>query len=68
MDIYSVFATIVKANILLQDKLFPSSISADFIFMFILQQVKLCIIYIIYPLLSAFFFLLLLKKYDDMNW
>lgn len=37
MDIiYSVFATIVKANILLQDKLFPASVdSIDY--MYILQ-------------------------------
>lgn len=66
MDIiYSVFATIVKANILLQNKLFPASVD----FMNISQQVILFIV-LIFCIVLVFLliqFEKFIKCYVDIN-
>ncbi len=60
MDVYSVFATIVKANILLQDKLFPNS--ASIVFMNISQLRMLFTILITYIVLLYLIFSIDIKK------
>ncbi len=55
-------ATIVKADILLQDKLFPAS----FDFMYISQQIILFFVLIL-CIVSVFLLIQLEKKYDDMD-
>ncbi len=71
MDIiYSVFATIVKADILLQDKLF----SVSFDFMYISQQIILFIVLILCVVLAFLYMYFvfiqikhLIKYYVDIN-